>query len=198
MRLKRYLETLDNHAWMARLLQLVALAMAIVILVLSRRQTVIHVVPPKVDREYWVSATNASRDYIEQMAAFYITNILTLNPDNATFVARTFLSYLTPEARGRLEAALMGEAAYIKTRGLTQAFYPRSIDFHSSKRLSITGTLVQWVGGKVVTQRNATYNLTLEPTNYAIAIADFERVSDDRKTPSTAQPDPDGESVSDR
>jgi len=183
MRFTRYAETLDNFAWLARILQVVTLAMAIVILVLSRQNTVIHVVPPKVEREYWVSATNASHEYIQQMASFYLTTILTVNPDNAKFVARTFLSYLTPEARGRLEATLIGEASYIKSRGLTQAFYPASINFISSKRLSVTGTLLQWVGGKVVSQRNATYNLTLEPTDYAILISDFERVSEDRKAP---------------
>jgi hypothetical protein len=126
------------------------------------------------------------------MAVFFTTNLLTVNPDNAAFVTKAFVVHLTPEARARLETALLGEAAYIKTRGLTQAFYPKSITFHSSKRLSVTGTLVQWIAGKTVAQRNTTYDLTVETSNYGLTIADFERVQDDarhRPVDSVAVPD---------
>jgi conjugal transfer pilus assembly protein TraE len=184
MRSGRYLEQLDQSIWIARILQVITLVMAIAILLLAKQRTIIHVAPPTIEREYWIGPTNASREYIEQMAAFYATTVLTVNPDNALFAARAFLQQLTPDARGRLEATLMGEATYIKNHGLTQAFYPKAMDFLSARKLRITGTTIQWIAGKVVTQRNVSYTMTLEVNNYGVKIADFERIQQDGTHPS--------------
>jgi type IV conjugative transfer system protein TraE len=169
----KYLERLDQAVWLSRILQLGMLLLTLAILIMARQRTIVHIVPPVVSQEYRVGPTSASKEYLSQMASFLTTTALTVNADNAEFAARAFLRYLTPEARGRLDTTLLAEAAYIKKTGLTQAFYPRAIDFYSPQRLRVTGTLVQWLGGKVVTQRDVSYTMTLEVRNYAVTILDF-------------------------
>lgn len=172
----KYLERLDQAVWISRVLQLATLLLALAILVMARQRTILHIVPPHVQQEYRIGPSSASREYLSQMASFLTTTALTVNSDNAEYAARAFLRYLTPEARGRIETTLLAEANYIKKTGLTQAFYPKVIDFYSPQRLRVTGTLMQWLGGKVVAQHDTSYTLTLEVKNYAVTISDFAPV----------------------
>ncbi len=183
MRLGPYLEKLDQAVWMNRLLQLTLLAMSIVILVLARQSTIVHVVPPNLDRAYRVGPSSASREYLEQMATFLTVSALTVNPESAEYSARAFLRFLTPEARGRLEHVLLGDARFVKTNNLSQAFYPRVIDFFSPTKLRVTGTLMQWLAGKTVTQRDAAYTLTIEVRHYAPVLTDFSYVPPEGEGP---------------
>lgn len=184
MRAGKYLERLDQAIWLSRALQILTLLLTLAVLVLARQKTILHVVPPTLQQDYRIGPTSASREYLSQMASYLTTTALTVNRDNAEFAARAFLQYLSPEARGRMDTTLLAEAQYIKRTGLTQAFYPKVIDFYSPQRLRVTGTLMQWLGGKVVAEHDVSYTLTLEVKNYAVTITDF--------APSTDRPGPQG------
>ncbi len=189
MQLSRYLERLDHLAWLNRLLQLLTLALAVAVLLLARRNAIVHILPPDVTQEYRVGPRTASKEYLSQMAGSLTTLALTVSPENAEYVARTFLRHLGPEARGRLESTLLADAAYVKRSGLTQAFYPKAIDFFSPTRLRVTGTLVQWVGGKIMRERDTAYNLSMEVRNYAAVITDFAPAAlDEGDQPRAARP----------
>ena len=103
MRVGPYLEKLDQALWLTRILQLTVLLLAVLALLLARQSTILHVAPPDFQREYTVRNTSASRDYIEQMSIFLLVNGLTVNPDSAIYSTKSFLRWLTPEARGKLE-----------------------------------------------------------------------------------------------
>jgi type IV conjugative transfer system protein TraE len=173
MRVTQYLERLDQATWLARTLQLLTLLLAVAVLILARQRTIVHVVPAAMQHDYRVGPTSASKEYLTQMATFLTTSALTVNRDNAEFAARAFLQQLSPEARGRIETTLLAEAQYIKERSITQAFYPTTVDFFSPTRLRVTGTLVHWLGGKIVTNRNMSYTLGLEVRNYATIVTEF-------------------------
>jgi type IV conjugative transfer system protein TraE len=181
MRLGPYVEKLDQALWLVRVLTIIILAMTIGTLLLARKSTIVHVVPAQIAQPYDVGPTTASREYVQQMSAFLVTSALTVSPESADFAARALLRFLTPEARGRLETAFLGDAAFIKRNNLTQAFYPRTVDFFSPQRLRVTGSLIQWVGGKTVTERDAAYNLTIEVKNYGLVITDFAYVAEDAR-----------------
>lgn len=178
MRTGKYLERLDQAVWLSRALQLLILLLTVAVLILARQKTILHIVPPNLQQEYRVGPSTASREYLSQMASFLTTTALTVNRDNAEYAAHAFLQYLSPEARGRMDTTLLAEAQYIKRTGLTQAFYPKTIDFFSPQRLRITGTLIQWLGGKIVTEHDISYALTLEVKNYAVIITDFAPIQD--------------------
>lgn len=188
----KYLERLDQTIWLARVLQVLTLLLTIAVLVLARQKTILHVVPPNLQQEYRIGPNSASREYLSQMASFLTTTALTVNRDNAEYAAHAFLQYLSPEARGRMNTTLLAEAQYIKRTGLTQAFYPKTIDFYSPQRLRITGTLMQWLGGKVITEHDISYILTLEVKNYAVTITDFAPTQD-KSTPQGESPTPHGD-----
>lgn len=185
MRTGKYLERLDQAVWLSRALQLLTLLLTIAVLILARQKTILHIVPAQIQHEYRIGPNTASRDYLSQMASFLTTTALTVNRDNAEYAARAFLQYCSPEARGRIDTTLLAEAQYIKKTGLTQAFYPKAVDFYSPQRLRVTGTLMQWLGGKVIAEHDVSYTLTLEVNNYAVIVNDF--------APATDKPGPPGD-----
>ncbi len=178
MRVGPYLERLDQALWLSRILQLTLLAMTIAILALARQSTIVHVAPPDFRAAYDIGPSTASRDYIEQMASFLIVNALTVSPDSAAYAARAFLRFLTPEARGKLEAAVLGDAEWIRRHGVSQAFYPRSIDFRGPTTLRVSGTLVQWTAGRLTASRDVAVDLQVLVADYHLKIKDMRYVED--------------------
>jgi len=186
MRVGAYIEKLDQHMWLSRILTIVVLVLALVLLVLARQSTIIHVAPPEFRTAYDVGPSTASRSYIEQMASFLVVNALTVNPESAEFAARSFLRFLTPEARGKLQSAVLGDAEWVKSNNISQAFYSRTIDFFGPTKLRITGTLVQWTAGRLITSRDVAIDLQVHISNSALQIKDFSYVADENlRRPST-------------
>lgn len=184
----KYLERLDQAVWISRISQILILLLTIAVLFVARQKTILHIVPPTIQQDYRIGPTNASREYLSQMASFLTTSALTVNRDNADYAVKAFVHYLTPEARATIETTLLAEANVIKKNALTQAFYPKVIDFYSPQRLKITGTLIQWLGGKLVTEQEVAYNLTLEVKNYAIVISEFAPAPRGRTADTSATP----------
>jgi len=180
MRVGPYLEKLDQALWLTRILQLTVLLLAVLALLLARQSTILHIAPPDFQREYTVRKTSASRDYIEQMAIFLLVNGLTVNPDSAIYSTKSFLRWLTPEARGKLETALLGDAEWIKSNQVSQAFYPRACDFFGPLKLRVTGTLLQWTGGRLITSRDVAIDLRVAIDHYTLKIEDMAYVDTDR------------------
>jgi len=179
MRVGAYIEKLDHYMWLSRVLSLIILVLAVVILVFARHSTIIHVAPPEFRTAYDIGPTTATRSYIEQMSSFLVVNALTVNPESAEFAAKSFLRFLTPEARGKLQSAVLGDAEWVKNQNVSQAFYPRTIDFFGPLKLRITGTLVQWTAGRLITSRDVAIDLHVQISNYALQIKDFAYVSDE-------------------
>jgi len=63
--------------------------------------------------------------------------------------------------------------------GVAQAFYPKAIDFFGPRRLRITGTLLQWTGGRLITSRDVAVDLEVVVASYQLLIKDFAYVADD-------------------
>jgi type IV conjugative transfer system protein TraE len=179
MRVGKYIELLDQSLWISRILQLTVLVLTIAVLILARNNTIVHVAPPDFRREYWIGPSSASKEYVEQMAAFLITNAMTMSPDSAEYTVHAFLRFLTPEARGKLETGLKGDAAWVKSNAISQAFYAQSIDHYGPAKLRIYGTLMRWTGGKLITSKDMAVELQITVTNYSLLIKDMNYVSDE-------------------
>ena len=187
MRVGAYIEQLDQHLWLTRILTITVLVLAVLVLVLTRQSIIIHVAPPEFRTAYDVGPSTASRSYVEQMSSFLVVNALTVNPESAEFSARSFLKFLTPEARGKLQSAVLGDAEWVKNNNISQAFYSRTIDHYGNNKLRITGTLVQWMAGRLVTNRDVAIDLQIQINNYALQIKDFAYVSEENlRRPSSA------------
>jgi len=193
MRVGPYLEKLDQALWLTRILQITVLLLTILALVLARQSTIVHVVPPDFQKEYEIRKTSASREYIEQMSIFLLVNAMTVNPDSAVYSTQSFLRWLSPEARGKLETALLGDADWIKSNSVSQAFYARACDFFGPRKLRVTGTLLQWTGGRLITTRDVAIDLRVTIDNYTLTIEDMAYVDTthnrSRSSPAPAAPE---------
>ena len=77
---RRSNRTLGAIVAMLSVCQLVALA--VIVSIVGSERTVI--VPPNIDRSFWVSKDKASREYLEQMAGYVTWLMLDVSPTRST------------------------------------------------------------------------------------------------------------------
>ena len=88
------------------------LALAVILCLLGTQRTV--VVPPAIDRSFWVARDSASSAYLEQMAAFVAWLVLDVTPSSIDWKKDVLLGYVEPDQHGALKTRQELEAARLK------------------------------------------------------------------------------------
>lgn len=133
-------------------LALVIIVQTIVLIVTVNNKTVI-VLPPRVDKEFYVVGDTLSRSYLEQVAFYISDRILSVSPTNAntSFDAiAPFLSTSIDEQRV-IKTTLKDQAKFVIAENLFQSFYPNK--FFVNERdsiMSVTGILRKFIGDMFV------------------------------------------------
>ncbi len=187
MNRQRYKSVLAEALWRRNLWMAVAVTMAVsnaalaywVVTTDVREKTIIT--PPVVNKAFWVRGEEFSPEYLEQMAVFFAGLALTYNPDNVHHQAALFLRYADPTAYGALAARLEGDAEKIKRSRMSSAFYPQEVRIRDQK-VALTGQLVTLVGGKITSERQATFLIGFARRNGQLFVKTFVEV-DNRENP---------------
>lgn len=183
---KRFLSTLSQVQWGRDLWRLIALAMAasnvlLACAVIGRdtaEKTI--VTPPIVEKAFWVHGDRVSSEYLEQMALFFASLVLTYHPDNIDGQVQLFLRHADPAAHGPLAARLAADRERIRHNGLSQVFYPVSVRVREADRqVALSGDLVSMVGGQPAGTRRATYRLRFTYRNARLFVSEFGEASDE-------------------
>ena len=95
------------------------LALLVILNLLGTVRTV--VVPPSINKSFWVTRDKASSEYLEQMGSFIAWLVLDVTPASIDWKKEILLGYVEPEQHGELKTRQELEAARLK---------------HSSSRIS--------------------------------------------------------------
>lgn len=87
------------------------------------------VVPPEINKTFWIEDKKASGSYLEQMGLFILMNAMNVTPLSADYQMRQILKYTTPAYYGTLEKYLTAQAK-------------RLVRDNVSTNLSVTGITV--------------------------------------------------------
>lgn len=68
------------------------------------------VVPPEINKTFWIEDKKASASYLEQMGLFMLMNALNVTPLSADYQMKQILKYTTPAYYGTLEKHLTAQA----------------------------------------------------------------------------------------
>lgn len=68
------------------------------------------VVPPEINKTFWIEDQKASASYLEQMGLFMLMNALNVTPLSADYQMKQILKYTTPAYYGTLEKHLTAQA----------------------------------------------------------------------------------------
>ena len=181
MREGRYQSLFAEVLWRRNLWMVVALIMAVANLGLSgwvltsdtREKTI--VVPPTLDRSFWVHGDEVSPDYLEQMAVYFASLALSYNPDNIRHQVTLFLRYADPEGYGALAARLEGDTEKVERNRLASVFYPQEIRI-KGYQVALTGQLITLVGDKQTEQRQTAFLIAFAYRNGRLFVAKFMEV----------------------
>lgn len=111
------------------------------------------VLPPKVDKEFWVAGNVVSKAYLEQMGQFVAFYLFNIDKDTAKVSVENILTYVEPKFYGEVKKMLYEQVNYITENDIARVFYPSMIDVSQKGIIKVIGILKDIIGDKVVSSR---------------------------------------------
>ena len=118
---------------------------------------VVVVIPPKVEREFWISGENLSYAYIEQVAVYLADSLLSVSPSNVDQAITRIMPFLTtdPEQVKEIRDSFAAYAKAIKENDWWQSFYPMKVIVNEKQqRIDVYGVLRKMTGNLYIGQEN--------------------------------------------
>lgn len=122
------------------------LTLAIIVGLLGTVRTV--VVPPSLNKTFWVAGDRASSEYLEQMGSFVAWLILDVTPSTIDWKKDILLGYVDPQQYGALKTRQEIEAERLKRINAVTAFSPQQlVASEDTQSLIVRGRLRTLVNG---------------------------------------------------
>lgn len=136
-------------------------------------------VPPEINKSFWVSGTAVSKEYLEQMAYWYAGLALNVTPIASEYQNNLFLKFAAPSEYGRLQAEMGAKAEFLKKNNTSTQFSVRNITVDEKNlRVALSGTLYTWTSDKKAGERNAAFMVGFKHMNGKLYVSDFKETSD--------------------
>lgn len=138
------------------------------------------IVPPNLERPFWVKGSEMSPEYLEEMARYLSGLAFNATPKSVEGNIEIFLRYVAPEAFGDLRTRMAVQAERVKRDNVSTAFYPVSYQTLVSKRQSvITGDFVTMVGKQVVSTTRRSWRLGYSLESGRLSVSEFVEVENE-------------------
>lgn len=141
----------------------ILLAVSLVLLstfLFLKRERII-VVPPLVEKEFWIDGNNVSPTYFEQFGYFLGQLLLGKSSHSAPSQRNLLLRHTDPSFVGTLKQKLMEEEEMLHKQNASYTFFPISTHVNPEKKeVLIEGDRVLFVGGKQVSLEREGYILS--------------------------------------
>ncbi len=142
---------------------------------LSSRESMAVLVPAVSGPAWTVGESWAGRRYLEDTARTVAVTLLTLTPENALEVREAASRMAHPSARGEIAAWVETEAAELRRRDVSSAFYPTGIEVVERELAAdVSGELVTWLGREEATRTRKRYRLVFAMEGGRIGLLRFE------------------------
>jgi conjugal transfer pilus assembly protein TraE len=122
------------------------LALVVVLNLLGSVRTI--VVPPSINKSFWVTRDKASSEYLEQMGSFIAWLVLDVTPASVDWKKDILLGYVEPEQHGALKTRQELEAARLKRINASTFFMPQQlVPSEDAQSVVVRGRLRTLVNG---------------------------------------------------
>jgi len=137
----------------------------------------IVIVPPVIERPFWVKGAEMSREYLEEMSRYLAGLVLNVTPKSVESGIDIFLRYVAPASYGQIRARMTAQADRLRRDDVSTAFYPVSYQTRPKKRqVVITGDFVTVVGKQIVSKVRRSWRFAYTYTGGRLWIAEFLEV----------------------
>lgn len=184
MLLKKYLTERDNANQEIRFLRYIVAGLTMVAIIESAIMYHIAglerivIVPPEIERSFWVSGKSVSKEYLEEMAYWYAGLALNITPGVSDYQHKLFMKYAAPSEYGHLQAEIGARADFIRRNNTSTQFSVNNITIDEKNlKVALTGTLTTWTSDKKAGTRSATYLVAFRYINGRLYVSDFKETS---------------------
>jgi len=156
---------------------LICFVQIMVIVFLIGREKII-LVPPTIEKSFWVSAQHVSPDYLAEMTTFFAALRLNLTQESAQTQRDVLLRYADPVSYNALKSQLIQEADHISEQNMSLAFFPIAdvkTDMKHFKAI-IEGDLKSYMGDALVSSVRTRYLVTYHYHAGRLFIKSFEEM----------------------
>ena len=164
----KYFDLLSKLDAQARFLGLTVTLLAVCLLLMSytvfslySKKTVV-ILPPKVEKEFWVAGNTLSSSYLEQVAYYIADRVMTVSPQNvegSLDMIRPFFS-TDPEDLKELDKVFIKIVKTVKENDFYQVFYPlRFFVDRKANRLVVEGLVRKMSGMQYIGQERKTVTI---------------------------------------
>lgn len=144
---------------------------------LGMEKTVI--VPPVIEKSFWVSGNEVSKNYLEQMAYWYAGLALNVTPSTGEYQKRQFLHYATPSDTGRIAADMTLRLDFLSKNNASMLFTAQTLNTDEKlMKVAIVGELDTFVGDKRVSVRRTVFVVGFKYLNGRLYVSEFKETSE--------------------
>ena len=182
---KPFASEIDNLRYNNRFLRLMTLGLMSLVIIMAlgwwrsvgNERTIL--VPPELHKTVWVDSEKVSKEYLEEMAYFMSSLILTASPDTVKYQGETLLRYVAPEARGAIKASIDNNTVKLAANSASTIFHPSNISFGDGQhamKVVISGTLTTYVADKKVEDAHKTFLVEFLYRSGKVSLKTFKEV----------------------
>lgn len=132
------------------------LSLIIIVNIVGTERTVL--IPPEIDKTFWVTRDHASREYLEQMAGFMAWLVLDVTPSTIDWKKDILLNYVTPDQHGAMKSRQEIEAERLKRINASTYFLPQQLaPNEANQTVVVRGRLRTLVNGQETANETKAY-----------------------------------------
>lgn len=151
----------------------VCLLQAFILLGMYGKERIV-LVPPTIEKSFWVSSKQVSPEYLSEMTQFFTYLRFNLTPENASLQRETLLRYVDSAYYNQLKSQLIQEADQLVAQHISLTFYPVNIKVNAPKlQVIIEGDLKTNVGDAFLPTKRVKYLIYYAFTGGRLLVKSF-------------------------
>lgn len=136
------------------------------------------VVPPSIDKTFWVTKDRVSREYLEQMGSFIAWLILDVSPASIDWKKDILLNYVAPDQHGAMKSRQEIESERLKRINASTSFLPQQlVTSEEQQTVVIRGRLRTQVNGQDTATETKAYLAEFQYVGGRMHLKSFKEMS---------------------
>ena len=137
-------------------------------------------VPPEINKSFWITNKNVSPEYLEEMGGFLVSLFLNNTKHSVKYNRETLLKYVSPKFHNILVGRLQEQEKYMSSNDLTTRFSIHEIKTdEDTNKVILTGELKSFIARKEVKKELVSYEMTFEHRGFKYLLAAFNKLGEE-------------------
>ena len=127
------------------------ISLVVIASIVGSERTVI--VPPNIDKSFWVTKDRASREYLEQMAGYVSWLMLDVTPSTVDWKRNVLLTWVSPDQHAAMKTKMDLEADRLRSNNASTSFLIQQLTADEKEQsVLVTGRLRRQINGTDVAE----------------------------------------------